>query len=318
MSRYYDGLSGDSSIVDEDESSESSLDEFFSSAVSGSKAKKRDIDEQQDTRCIVHVDVDCFYCQCECLDRKIPRDRPFAIGQKHIVVTSNYEARKYGVSKLQLREEAYRKCPSLLIVEGSDLERYRIHARRIYECFRKACQEHVDVPVCKGSMDEMLVDLTNYVVNVNTTMSAYAPIYVYGENEEKTVLTEDQTGASSVVATSATKPGLDASPYQDPVVRRLQIAAQIGTKIRQRVLQETGFTTTMGVSVNPLLAKIACGLRKPATCNILYPWRAVQLLKEMPLRKIPGIGSRTMKALRECLLARHGKMNQSKPIWKCK
>ena len=46
------------------------------------------------TRSIVHVDVDCFYCQCEQVDGPPDyRERPLAIGQKHIVVTCNYLAR---------------------------------------------------------------------------------------------------------------------------------------------------------------------------------------------------------------------------------
>ena len=87
--------------------------------------------------------------------------RPLAIGQKHIVVTCNYAARAASVTKLMLRDEAHRRCPHLLLVEGSDLERYRIHGRRIYESFRQTCQRlRPNCSVAKGSMDEMVADLT--------------------------------------------------------------------------------------------------------------------------------------------------------------
>jgi hypothetical protein len=88
--------------------------------------------------------IDCFYCQCEEIDRDLRAQkplRPLAIGQKHIIVTCNYEARKCGVKKLQLREHAMAACPELWIVEGSDLESYRRHSRAVYESFRSCLQE---------------------------------------------------------------------------------------------------------------------------------------------------------------------------------
>jgi nucleotidyltransferase/DNA polymerase involved in DNA repair len=302
------------------------------------------------TRCILHLDVDCFYGQCEHLDRGIPVDRPLAIGQKHIIVTSNYAARAYGVGKLETRDKALAKCPGLLIVEGSDLEQYRKHAWKIYTSFRRACKnECSDVAVSKGSgMDEMLADLSvaveaslakdadNHNISSTDTAASIAMamaisesnVYIYGEQgtSETTVLTEDQSGAAAVVVRTAAALH-ETSKYDSETVnvkRRLHRAAVTAIRIRRRVLEETGFTTTIGISVNPLLAKLAGGLKKPHTVNVLYPWCAPPLLASMPLRKIPGIGSRTIKALNPCLLARHGQRpsssssSSSSAFWSCR
>ena len=43
---------------------------------------------------------------------------PFAIKQKHIVVTASYPARKRGVKKLQLWTEAKKVCPELITIVG--------------------------------------------------------------------------------------------------------------------------------------------------------------------------------------------------------
>jgi len=43
---------------------------------------------------------------------------PFAIKQKHIVVTASYPARKKGVKKLQLWTEAKKTCPELITIVG--------------------------------------------------------------------------------------------------------------------------------------------------------------------------------------------------------
>lgn len=350
MASYYEGLSGDSSSSDDEE--ESDIEDPDDDDEQKSPATKTSSAAVSKTRCILHLDVDCFYGQCEHIDRGIPVDRPLAIGQKHIIVTSNYAAREYGVGKLESRDAALAKCPGLLIVEGSDLEEYRKHAWKIYKSFRKACQDEcpgtADVAVSKGSgMDEMMADLSlivdaslagdkrNAIHNISVAASILSEsnVYIYGEQgtSETTVLTEDQSGASAVVVRTTTanwetSGSSSLHTYDDcdeTIQRRLHRAAETAVRIRRRVLEETGFTTTLGISVNPLLAKLAGGLKKPHTVNILYPWRAPPLLASMPLRKIPGIGSRTIKALNSCLLAQHGRQQkrqqlESSQFWTCR
>lgn len=47
------------------------------------------------------------------------------IQQKNIVVTCNYVARRYGVTKLMYIKDAKEKCPQLVLVSGEDLTNYR-------------------------------------------------------------------------------------------------------------------------------------------------------------------------------------------------
>ena len=350
MSRYYDDLSADSSVNHQDEEDdENSIDEdhhqqlqpLISSFTAGSRkspAMKRllpagplqpnEVQEEEalvssNDRYIIHVDVDCFYCQCEAIDRGLPPDRPFAIGQKHIIVTCNYVARAQGVQKLQSRESALKACPSLVIYEGSDLERYRKHARSIYQTFRQACKRWNDqISVSKGSMDEMMADVTPYVVALrhqrqsgdanfrfksNKEESIIKSCYIYGERgPERTVLTEDQTGQQTVVVFHDAAQSTSKRYENVTIQHNLEITlAPLALEIRQAILDQTGFTTTFGLSVNPLLAKIASGLRKPATVNLLYPWRSQTLLAAMPCRKLPGLGRSMMKALQPCLEREH-------------
>jgi len=314
--RYYEDLSGDSSDGGESESDDEKKRP-------GLSLYHQDEEEEEDTRCILFADVDCFYCQCEQLDRKLDPLRPLAIGQKHIIVTCNYAAREAGVSKLMLRDEAYRRCSHLLIVEGSDLERYRIHARKIYESFRRACQQlRPDCKIAKGSMDEMIADLSLPSSKETMDPGASEPfashdIYVYGSGSRNNshVMTEDQSGAQTVIYSNANC--CEASLVDPVILRRLQETATLAWQIRQTILSETGFATTMGVSCNPLLSKLASGLRKPGTVNVLPPGRGARLLvQSMPLRKIPGVGSSTIKVLMPWLIQRHGQRAKSLP-WTC-
>ena len=59
-------------------------------------------------------------------------DKPFAVTQKHIVVTCNYPARKLGIKKLQLISEAKDKCPRLILQSGEDLTPFRRASNEIY------------------------------------------------------------------------------------------------------------------------------------------------------------------------------------------
>ena len=297
MSYYYEDLSGDNRSDDDDSSSSDSDhddDEFL--------FRNNDTASH---RIILQCDVDCFYCQCEMLERQLPPDRPLAVGQKHIIVTCNYAARRAGIRKLQSRAMAQQALPDLLIVDGSDLELYKSRARTIYTSFRRACQKLVVVPnagsvaVCKGSMDEMMADLTHMMASIKPCDDDDKSIYIHGEDTDTTTLTEDQSGATAVVVTQPRHRQTHSTCDNE----RLYQAAQYAQRVRETILHETGFTTTMGVSVNPLLAKIAGGLRKPHTVNLLLQNRAPQLLEAMPLRKIPGVGHRTSKVLEPCLQA---------------
>lgn len=163
-------------------------------------------------------------------------------------------------------------------------------------------------------MDEMMADLTIAAIAGGDDRFE-AEFYVYGENDRESItLTEDQTGASSKIIEDFQY--LSDGASERSCAEKLQGAARIALRIRQQILQATGFTTTMGLSTNPMLAKIASGLRKPATVNVLYPWRSQSLLASMPLRMVPGVGSTTVKCLQQCLERQHTSSPQ-RNFWTC-
>ena len=77
------------------------------------------------SRCIIHLDVDCFYAQVEMISEPSLTDKPLGIQQKNIVVTCNYVARARGVGKCMYISEAVKVCPDLVLVNGEDLAHYR-------------------------------------------------------------------------------------------------------------------------------------------------------------------------------------------------
>ncbi|KAG7355978.1 impB/mucB/samB family protein [Nitzschia inconspicua] len=299
-------------------------------------------------RTIVHLDIDCFYVQAEEIERGL-RDSgrpipPLAIGQKHIIVTSNYLARSLGVKKLQSKREALETCPNLWIVDGSDLRHYRKHSRAVYQSFRSVMEDvyrqvfndrstNAEIvmsrymPCVRGCMDEMMGDLS-HVVNklvtepdrgetilaklLNGIAQQQQKLHIFGEDLKSSVayLVEDQTGVSTTVSLSCNSAcdGRHVSQSRSNVHEthngdrlacrhRFQVATELGQYICHKIQQRTQFHTTIGLSVSPLLAKLACGLTKPNAINVLFPWRTADLLHRMPLRKMPNVGHRTMKVL---------------------
>ncbi|OPL09857.1 MAG: hypothetical protein AVO34_12960 [Firmicutes bacterium ML8_F2] len=70
---------------------------------------------------------------------------------------------------------------------------------------------------------------------------------------------------------------------------------ETAVKIRSAVREELGLPISIGVSVNKLLAKIACGLAKPDNLKTLWPKDVPNIMWPLPVKVIPGVGSVTEK-----------------------
>lgn len=82
-------------------------------------------------------DYDCFYAAVFEAKNPALKSLPFAVQQKQIIVTCNYEARRRGLHKLQLIREAKRVCPDVIIELGEDISRFRDASKELYQ-FLKA------------------------------------------------------------------------------------------------------------------------------------------------------------------------------------
>lgn len=282
------------------------------------------------SRCVIHLDINYFYCQCEEIANPTLATRPVAIGQKHIIVTSNYVARSMGVKKLQSKSEALGVCPSLLIIDGSDIERYRDASTSIYATFRQIVKGlHSDNTVRKGGMDEYFADVTSAVESQLNHCGGFvstahdnqsAAVWIYGDDEKSSTvqIVEDQTGATSI---STLKKDYNSEFWgsKDQItlcVQKLHVTTNIAKMIQDKIRTATSFSSSVGISVSPMLAKIASGLRKPSSCNVLYPWRCHSIVETMPLQRVPDVGSKTMKALKPLLEKFH--VDKNPEFWMCR
>lgn len=218
------------------------------------------------SRSIIHIDVDCFYAQVEMLRNPELRNVPLGIQQKNIVVTSNYEARNFGVQKCMLITEAVKVCPNLKLVSGEDLQNYRAASNKIFEgLLTWKC------PVEKLGMDENFIDVTKLVQEKLKSGNHTLVGHIYKEESM-----ECPCGCHN----------------------RLKIASQIASDIRQKIYNDLGFTTCAGVAHNKLLAKLICPIHKPNDQTTILPDHAANFMSTLQsVRCIPSIGSKTTEAL---------------------
>src|SRR5690349_8746178 len=102
-------------------------------------------------RTIAHFDLDCFFVSVECLKNRSLVGKPIAVGgngDRGVVVSCSYEARKFGVRAAMPARQARTLCPELIFVHG-DIDDYSKYSRLVTEIIAE------EVPLFeKSSIDE--------------------------------------------------------------------------------------------------------------------------------------------------------------------
>ena len=108
-------------------------------------------------RNIVHMDLDTFFVSVERLFDSRLNGKPILIGgsgDRGVVASCSYEARKFGVHSAMPMRTARQLCPEAILVRG-DFEKYSQKSHEVTEIIRES------VPLFeKSSVDEFYIDLT--------------------------------------------------------------------------------------------------------------------------------------------------------------
>ncbi len=109
-------------------------------------------------RKIIHIDMDAFFASVEQLDNPDLKGKPVAVGgsgERHVVASASYEARKFGVRSAMPSVTAKKLCPDLIFVRHR-FERYHEVSDQIHEIFKE--YSGLVEPL---SIDEAFIDVTN-------------------------------------------------------------------------------------------------------------------------------------------------------------
>lgn len=108
---------------------------------------------------ILHVDMDAFFASVEARDNPAYRGQPLIVGalpgQRGVVATASYEARKFGVRSAMPIAEAYRRCPQGIYVKPR-IDRYHAVSQELHQIW---CSYTNKVEFL--SLDEAYLDLTD-------------------------------------------------------------------------------------------------------------------------------------------------------------
>lgn len=107
---------------------------------------------------ILHVDLDAFFASVEVLDDPTLKGRPVAVGgagERGVIASASYEARRFGVRSAMPSVVAKRVCPSLVILPGR-FDRYEIYSRKFHDIVRDLTPDFEPL-----GLDEVFADLTS-------------------------------------------------------------------------------------------------------------------------------------------------------------
>jgi DNA polymerase iota len=254
-------------------------------------------------------DYDCFYAAV--FEAKNPslKALPFAVQQKQIIVTCNYTARSRGLHKLQLIRDARRICPDVIIELGEDISRFRDASKELYK-FIEAYTWNGKVE--RLGFDEVFMDVTDMieynmdVLNRNDLRNSFFQT------------SRDDPTLGFLFDASAVAGHVYPQDYKSPVEEavddktlRLRLGSHLAMYMRHELEQHKGYTATVGIATNKVLAKLVGNLHKPKDQTTLMPDQgeetgnnAMIFIGDHELGKIPGIGFKLAQKLREFVLNR--------------
>jgi DNA polymerase-4 len=106
-------------------------------------------------RKIIHMDLDSFFVSVECLRNSALKGKPLIVGgsgNRGVVASCSYEARRFGVRSAMPVKLARQLCPDVLVISG-DMEAYSKYSRLITDIIRQ------EAPLFeKASIDEFYID----------------------------------------------------------------------------------------------------------------------------------------------------------------
>ncbi|XP_026722339.1 DNA polymerase kappa isoform X3 [Athene cunicularia] len=211
---------------------------------------------------IVHIDMDAFYAAVEMRDCPELKEKPVAVGSMSMLVREILTEYDPNFMPMGL-DEAYLNITEHL----EERVRWPEDKRRFFFNTKSPAEEDKD----------------------DTNMSAKS----------------NEGGYSSPVLFEDNTPLMGNHPKQrDQSVENSVIfgtsAEEVVKEIRFRIEQKTQLTASAGIAPNVMLAKMCSDRNKPnGQCRISPERRAVlDFLRDLPIRKVPGIGKVTEKMLK--------------------
>ena len=203
-------------------------------------------------RAIVHMDLDTFFVSCERLTNSELRGKPLIIGggDRSVVASCSYEARRFGVRSAMPIHMAMKLCPDAKVMKG-DMELYS----KLSHDVTNVLQEKAPV-LEKASIDEFYLDITG--------MDKFHGSYKWTNELAQSVIKE--TGLPISFSLSVNKTVSKIATGEGKPVGNLQIAEN----------EVQGFLNPLSIQKIPMVGAVTFQLLSRIGV------RKIQTLSEMP------------------------------------
>lgn len=291
------------------------------------------IPRRRDGRIILHIDYDAYFAQVYEIENPALRSLPLAVQQKQIIVTCNYEARRRGLHKLQLISEARKVCPDVVIVLGEQLDRFRDASKDLYKYIEGFTWNK---KVERLGFDEVFLDVTDIIsynqalLNSNDLRHAF---FQLSRNDPTVGFPFDATTVAGHEYPEGSAQLSASEMEHSELYTRLILGSHLAQHIRHKLVEEKGYTSTVGISTSKLLSKLVGNLHKPRSQTTLMPpyerlddpqaFRDhISMLDESctsnvtlfidshDIGKIPGIGFKMSQKIRNHVLSRPAQIEE--------
>ncbi|KAM6303649.1 DNA polymerase kappa isoform 1-T4 [Podargus strigoides] len=255
---------------------------------------------------IVHIDMDAFYAAVEMRDNPELKEKPIAVGSMSMLSTSNYHARRFGVRAAMPGFIAKKLCPHLTIVP-LNFEKYSKVSKEVREILTE-----YDPNFMPMGLDEAYLNITDHLEERLNWPEEKRKFFFNTESttekdkDDISMSAEFSEGgySSSPVLFEGSAPLMDDPEQRDHSVEKSVVfgtsADEVVKEIRFRIEQKTQLTASAGIAPNTMLAKMCSDRNKPNGQFRIAPERqgVLDFLKDLPIRKVPGIGKVTEKVLK--------------------
>ncbi|KAI9883804.1 MAG: hypothetical protein M1823_004414 [Watsoniomyces obsoletus] len=253
-------------------------------------------------RVIIHFDYDCFYAAVVEKANPALKSLPLGIYQKHCVTTMNYEARKYGLYKLQSITDARRMCPDLILVSGEDLTPFRDASKQLCRFLKDFIwSEQVETL----GFDEVFLDVTDmidYNLEMLNGLDLQQSFFHLSRQDPTQGFPFDATSISGSTFPPKWRPkedqGSGMSSVEDLLYLRLLLGSHLATYLQRRLLDEHGYSATVGIATSKLLAKLVGSVHKPNGRTTLVD-DVAGFMDAHPIGRIPGLGFQLSQRIRQ-------------------
>ncbi|XP_051644128.1 DNA polymerase kappa isoform X5 [Manacus candei] len=252
---------------------------------------------------IVHIDMDAFYAAVEMRDNPELKEKPIAVGSMSMLSTSNYHARRFGVRAAMPGFIAKKLCPHLTIVP-LNFEKYGKVSKEVREILAE-----YDPNFMPMGLDEAYLNITEHLEERLNWPEDRRRFFFNTENPTgvdkddmnmSDKFNEGECSSSPVLFEDNTSHLKQRSQSVENSVVFGTSAEEVVKEIRFRIEQKTQLTASAGIAPNTMLAKMCSDRNKPNGQYRITPERQAVLdfLKDLPIRKVPGIGKVTEKMLK--------------------